>query len=247
MCPTRSSNSTRRASPGKTPTGWPARSFHGSSTRRPGRNGRCAAWSSATGSCSASVATALRRAELIALDWGDLELDGPRPSPLVRRGKGERPRRQPLTAQLVGHAPAAAPALHPRPSDPVICGLGGKRLTVSILCTSSAAPPAASLDGKPVTAHTLRHTAATWLRAATGDARLVAAYLGHADLSTVSRYAHVADDELHEAAAAIARNGGLERGLSRPTARAIVDAAMRRVAGTARLGGTAGRPRRVIP
>jgi integrase len=39
---------------------------------------------------------------------------------------------------------------------------------------------------KHVTAHTLR-TAATWLRQQTGDARLVAAYLGHADLSTVSR------------------------------------------------------------
>ena len=55
-----------------------------------------------------------------------------------------------------------------------------------------------------MTAHTLRHTAATWLRQQTGDARLVAAYLGHADLSTVSRYAHVADDELHEAAEALA-------------------------------------------
>jgi site-specific recombinase XerD len=51
--------------------------------------------------------------------------------------------------------------------------------------------------------HPLRHTAATWLRQQTGDARLVAAYLGHADLSTVSRYAHVASDELHQAAAAL--------------------------------------------
>jgi integrase/recombinase XerD len=58
---------------------------------------------------------------------------------------------------------------------------------------------------KRVTAHTLRHTAATWLRQQTGDARLVAAYLGHADLSTVSRYAHVAADELHEAAALAVR------------------------------------------
>jgi hypothetical protein len=30
-----------------------------------------------------------------------------------------------------------------------------------------------------------------------------AAYLGHGDLSTVSRYAHVAEDELHDAAAAL--------------------------------------------
>jgi site-specific recombinase XerD len=42
------------------------------------------------------------------------------------------------------------------------------------------------------------------LRQQTGDARLVAAYLGHSDLSTVSRYAHVAEDELHDAAAALA-------------------------------------------
>jgi integrase-like protein len=63
--------------------------------------------------------------------------------------------------------------------------------------------------GKRVTAHTLRHTAATWLRQQTGDARLVAAYLGHADLSTVSRYAHVAADELHEAAAALAARSRL--------------------------------------
>ena len=41
----------------------------------------------------ALVATALRRSELIALDWGDLDLEGPRPSLLVRCGKGERPRR----------------------------------------------------------------------------------------------------------------------------------------------------------
>jgi integrase len=72
---------------------------------------------------------------------------------------------------------------------------------------------------KHVTAHTLRHTAATWLRQQTGDARLVAAYLGHADLSTVSRYAHVADEELHSAAGAIAASGGLEAALS-PAGRA---------------------------
>ena len=53
---------------------------------------------------------------------------------------------------------------------------------------------------KRVTAHTLRHTAATWLRQELGDARLVAEYLGHADLSTVARYAHVERDELFAAA-----------------------------------------------
>lgn len=53
---------------------------------------------------------------------------------------------------------------------------------------------------KHVTAHTLRHTAATWLRQELGETRLVAEYLGHADLSTVARYAHVAREELFAAA-----------------------------------------------
>ncbi|MGH3032802.1 MAG: hypothetical protein ACRDNE_18950, partial [Gaiellaceae bacterium] len=47
-----------------------------------------------------SVQTGLRRAELIALDWSDLELDGSRPSLLVRCGKGGKPPRQPLAPPL---------------------------------------------------------------------------------------------------------------------------------------------------
>lgn len=61
-----------------------------------------------------------------------------------------------------------------------------------------------------MTAHTLRHTAATWLRQAPhADTRLVAEYLGHADVSTVSRYAHVADHELHDAVETLAARAGL--------------------------------------
>jgi hypothetical protein len=45
----------------------------------------------------------------------------------------------------------------------------------------------------------LRHAAATWLRREVGDTRLVAEYLGHADLSTVARYAHVDREELFAA------------------------------------------------
>jgi Phage integrase family len=65
---------------------------------------------------------------------------------------------------------------------------------------------------KHVTAHTLRHTAATWLRQELGDTRLVAEYLGHADFATVARYAHVDRHELFVAASrleelAVPRNG----------------------------------------
>ncbi len=58
------------------------------------------------------VQTGLRRSELIALDWADLELAGPRPTLLVRRGKGGKPRRQPL-APIAG-ARARSPAHCPQ-------------------------------------------------------------------------------------------------------------------------------------
>jgi len=170
------------------------------------------------------VQTGLRRAELIALDWSNLELDGPRPSLLVRRGKGGKPRRQPLAPSLA-HELARLRAKREAPGEaPVFCGLEGKRLQPTILAAVIRRATERAAIEKRVTAHTLRHTAATWLRQQTGDARLVAAYLGHADLSTVSRYAHVADEELHQAAAALA-------GLSATADAASLDPAGRSEAG----------------
>lgn len=145
--------------------------------------------------------TGLRRSELVALDWRDLSLDGPKASLLVQRGKGGKPRRQPIAPPLVAELRRLRDERRPSAGDPVFCGLGGGRLQETTLAQIiSRTAERAGLE-KHVTAHTLRHTAATWLRQATGDARLVAEYLGHADLSTVSRYAHVAPDELHAAAA----------------------------------------------
>ncbi len=152
----------------------------------------------------ALVTTGLRRAELVALDWGDLVLDGEAPSLLVRRGKGGKPRRQPLPGALAGELRALEAERRPSAADPVFIGLQGRRLQPTILAGIVRRSAQRAGIEKHVTAHTLRHTAATWLRQATGDARLVAEYLGHADLSTVSRYAHVASDELRAGAEVIA-------------------------------------------
>jgi site-specific recombinase XerD len=150
------------------------------------------------------VMTGLRRSELIGLDWCDVALDPPRPSLLVRRAKGGRPRRQPLPRQLADKLQRLRAERDASPSGPVFCGLEGARLQPTILAGIIARAASGAGLEKHVTAHTLRHTAATWLREATGDTRLVAEYLGHADLSTVSRYAHVADAELHHAAQLLA-------------------------------------------
>jgi integrase/recombinase XerC len=148
----------------------------------------------------ALVTTGLRRSELCALEWRDLELDGRRRSLLVRCGKGGKPRRQPLAANLARELRKLREARRPAPKDPVFCGLAGGRLQETILADIiRRAARRAGLE-KHVTAHTLRHTAATWLRQELGDTRLVAEYLGHSDLSTVARYAHVERDELFDAA-----------------------------------------------
>ena len=97
----------------------------------------------------------------------------------------------------------------PAHDDPVFCGLAGGRLQETILADIIRRASKRAGIEKHVTAHTLRHTAATWLRQELGDTRLVAEYLGHADLSTVSRYAHVDREELFAAA------GRLERLASR--------------------------------
>jgi integrase/recombinase XerC len=148
----------------------------------------------------ALVTTGLRRSELCALEWRDLELDGRQRSLLVRSGKGGKPRRQPLPASLARELRKLREAREPAPTDPVFCGLAGGRLQETILADIiRRAARRAGLE-KHVTAHTLRHTAATWLRQELGDTRLVAEYLGHSDLSTVARYAHVDRGELFEAA-----------------------------------------------
>ena len=157
----------------------------------------------------ALVVTGLRRAELIALNWGDLELDDPHPSLLVRAGKGGRARRQPLAPALAAELAGIRTQRGPAADDPVFCGLQGGRLQPTILAGIIRRAAGRAGVQKRVTAHTLRHTAATWLRHATGDTRLVAEYLGHADLSTVHRYAHVAGEELDAAAARIAEVAGL--------------------------------------
>ncbi len=137
------------------------------------------------------------------LNWvpGGGRLDpGGDPSLLVRHGKGGKPRRQPLPPGLADELRRLRAEREPRQDDPVLCGLAGGRLQHTTLAAIIHRAAARAGLEKRVTAHTLRHTAATWLRQELGDARLVAEYLGHADLSTVSRYAHVARNELFSAA-----------------------------------------------
>jgi integrase/recombinase XerC len=164
----------------------------------------------------ALVTTGLRRSELCALEWRDLELDGRRQSLLVRNGKGGKARRQPLPTGLDGELRKLRDARQSEPTDPVFCGLAGGRLQETILADIIRRAAKRAGIEKHVTAHTLRHTAATWLRQERGDTRLVAEYLGHSDLSTVSRYAHVDRDELFDAASRLEQLAATGEGSDQP-------------------------------
>ncbi len=134
---------------------------------------------------------------------------GPHVARRAVRAKGNRPRRHPLVGPLARELADLKKAPQPAGGDPVFCGLHGGRLQATVLARTIRRAAGRAGIQKHVTAHTLRHTAATWLRQDTGDARLVAEYLCHADLSTVSRYAHVAARELQTAADSLAAHAGL--------------------------------------
>ena len=67
-----------------------------------------------------------------------------------------------------------------------------------------------AIKGKPhvdkLRLHDLRHTCATNLARAGKDIKLIAQYLGHADVKTTARYIHYQDEDLRAAAETLGRN-----------------------------------------
>ena len=54
--------------------------------------------------------------------------------------------------------------------------------------------------------HGLRHTAATWILKATGNLKVTKEILGHSDITTTLKYAHVLDSQKRDAVNALAQN-----------------------------------------
>jgi integrase len=136
----------------------------------------------------------LRIAEALALGWAEVDL--PRKRLRVRSGKGRKDRTVSMSSSLaealarIRRDAAQGTVIHTGDGHPYADPTVPRR-RLQQLCARAGV----SYQGF----HSLRHSAGTRLARQTGNLQLVAAHLGHADVSTASIYAKWSDDSLRQA------------------------------------------------
>ena len=143
-------------------------------------------------------ATGLRVAELVGLDWRDLEI---KERVLRTVGKGGKERMVPFGRPAQAALRAwrggwtALRERHPAggkgPDEPLFVNLRGERLTDRSVRRILDRYVDATATAAGVHPHTLRHTFATHLLEGGADLRAIQELLGHSSLSTTQRYTHV--------------------------------------------------------
>jgi integrase len=171
---------------------------------------------------AAALYAGLRRGELRALRWGDVDFAAglirvergwdPQVGPIdpkSRAGRRRVPLASPLRSILIEHR------LRSRGSDEdlVFRGRGGKPLAPDALIERArAAWGEAGLE--PILLHECRHTYAAFMIAAGVNAKALSSYMGHSTISmTLDRYGHLMPGNEGEAATMLA--GYLEREATR--------------------------------
>lgn len=167
-----------------------------------------------------AIQTGLRVSELTALRRQDVTFGS---GAHVRcHGKGRKLRCTPLRRDVVRVLDAW---LHERPPEadvPVFPSSRGGHLSGDAVerlvakHTAAASQKCRSLEGKRVTPHTLRHTAAMRLLQRGVDRSVIALWLGHESIETTQMYLH-ADLRLKEQALARVASSGLAPGRYHPS------------------------------
>lgn len=153
----------------------------------------------------------LRRAEVTTVIWpGDVNLAG---ATVLVRGKGDTERVVYLSAETLDALEVWLRERGPFPG-PLICRLaGGRRFPVAVALSptwvgilvsrwlTDAGLKVMPRDG--VSAHALRHTAATRLLRDGVNVRVIQRMLGHANLATTEGYTRVEDADVRAAMAAV--------------------------------------------
>jgi site-specific recombinase XerD len=141
----------------------------------------------------------LRRAELVGLDWDDVDLA--RRLLRVRKAKGGRQRTIPIHPALAPLFAEYYATRVPLSSQALFVGVQGNRLHYTQLGQVFRHYVDASGvgDRKRVTPHTLRHVFATELLRAGANLRQIQELLGHKHLDSTQRYTRVNAHELRGA------------------------------------------------
>jgi integrase len=147
-----------------------------------------------------AVATGLRRGELVALQWEDVDFESRRLHTRHRgdfRTKGNRERLVPFR----GGAEEALVKMRPGPdaSGPVFTDRDGEPIRAGRVTTRfKDMARKADLDER-IHFHSLRHTTASWLAMKGVPMHLIQEILGHSDQSVTEKYSHLAPETLDAA------------------------------------------------
>ena len=143
-------------------------------------------------------ASGLRVSELVGLTLVQVSQD----MGVVRiLGKGSKERLVPLGEEasdwITRYTKEVRPALlHGRASDTLFVTARGEGMTRQAFWYLLKKHAAASIPGRALSPHTLRHAFATHLLNHGADLRVVQMLLGHSDISTTQIYTHVARERL---------------------------------------------------
>jgi site-specific recombinase XerD len=144
-------------------------------------------------------ATGMRREELVRLQINDI--DSARMLIHIRQGKGRKDRDVMLSPRLLSELRDYYRQANPKPKTYLFPGKGPHSNgdvpidSRSIFNAVQQAAKRAGLD-KRVHPHTLRHCFATHLLESGADLHTIQLLLGHADLTTTSRYLHLSERHL---------------------------------------------------
>lgn len=142
--------------------------------------------------------TGLRRSELVFLEWTDIDFDKKLIRVINKQAhptKSYKPRHIPIDDKLI----TVFNSIPRSPTSPyVFLTERGTQRFNNLVANLKRAARKAKIR-KNVTVHMLRHTYASHLVMAGVDLTTVKALLGHADIHTTMRYAHLAPEHLKDA------------------------------------------------
>ncbi len=161
----------------------------------------------------------LRVSELVAINRGDVALGA---GGHVRvEGKGRKQRAVPLTKEAKAVLAVWLAERGGQPQDPLFATRTGRRLSRDAVerrvatHVATATQRCASLNGKRVHPHVLRHSCAMSLLQAGVDSTVIALWLGHADIRSTQPYIH-ADMTIKERALALVAPASVKPGRYTP-------------------------------